>query len=103
MRRWALMIAAALCVSSNASAAVWLVDKDTPAVQGAQDGLTWATAYDTIQEAIDAADAAGGGEVWVAEGVYDEPRTSDPHGTGENTGSVMMKGGVHLYGGFSGA
>ncbi len=85
------MITAALCVSFNAAAAVWLVDNDTPAAQGAQDGLTWATAYDTIQEAIDTALSAGAGEVWVAEGTY--TATTEP--------VVRMKQNVHLYGGFS--
>ncbi len=78
------------------------VDVDTPATKPLQDGRTWATAFDTIQEGVDTAETAGGGEVWVVEGVYDEERTSDPHGTG-NTGSVMMKEGVHIYGGFTGS
>ena len=86
---------------------VWYVDKDTPAAEGAQDGATWATAFDTLQKGIDAAAAAYAStgdqaEVWVAEGVYDEARTSDPHGISTNTGSVLMEEGVHLYGGFVG-
>jgi len=62
---------------------------------GIEDGATWATAFTTIQEGIDAAYADGGGEVWVAEGVYDEARDND-------TGSVVMEEYVHLYGGFAG-
>ena len=86
---------------------IWYVDKDTPAADGAQDGTTWATAFDTIQEGIDAAAAAYAStddqaEVWVAEGTYDEARTSDPHAGGTNTGSLMLTAGVHLYGGFVG-
>ncbi len=76
----------------------WYVDAAAPS---GGEGVTWASAFRHPMDALDA--AMEGNEVWVAEGVYDEPRTSDPHGTGENTGSVMMKGGVHLYGGFSGA
>ena len=81
---------------------VWYVDVDNAA--GPWDGTSWPTAFQTIQEGINAAYASLGGEgeaeVWVAEGLYDEPRTSDPHGSG-NTGSVMMKEDVHLCGGFA--
>jgi|GEM_PF-6532358 len=68
------------------------VDKDNDS--GIEDGTTWATAFTTIQEGIDAAFADGGGDVWVAEGVYDEARDND-------TGSVIMEEYVHLYGGFA--
>ncbi len=46
----------------------------------------------------------GGGEVWVAAGTYDEPRSSIVHRepSDSNTGSLMMREGVHLYGGFTG-
>jgi hypothetical protein len=95
-----MVLAIALVVlCADATAAVWYVDKDNT---GPENGTAWATAFNTIQEGIDAAYAAGGGEVWVAEGVYNEARSSDPHGTGVNTGSVLMKEGVHLYGGFAG-
>ncbi len=80
---------------------MWFVDKDN--ISGTEDGTSWATAFTTIQPGIDAASVAGGGEVWVAEGIYDEPRTSpnaDPSGV--DTGSVVMKSGVSIYGGFVG-
>jgi parallel beta-helix repeat protein len=94
-------LALLLAMTSTAQAAVWYVDLDN--ASGTENGTAWATAYTTIQAGIDAAFADGGGEVWVAEGSYGEARTSDPHGDGTNTGSVMMKEGVHLYGGFSGS
>ena len=75
-----------------AHGATWYVDQD--AVEGG-DGMSWASAYREIQPAIDAAHADGGGEVWVAEGVYNEERP-------ENGGSLAMREGVHLYGGFAG-
>ena len=76
-----------------AQSAVWYVDRD---VAAGGDGTTWARAFQTIQPGNDAAFADGGGEVWVAEGVYDEARA----GTG---GALVMCEGVNLYGGFSGA
>ncbi len=83
------------------------VDKATPASAPNQDGATWATAYADLQPAIDAAFDAGGGDVWVAAGVYDEPRESYPHGNEGNvdwdTASVIMRSGVNLYGGFTGS
>jgi len=79
--------------------AVLFIDKDN--TSGTEDGLTWATAFTTVQEGIDA--ALAGSEVWVAEGVYDEARTSvNPDGSGVDTGSIVMARGVSMYGGFNG-
>lgn len=64
--------------------------------KGGEDGLSWATAFDTIQEGIDAAAAAGGGEVWVAQGTYSETRANA-------TGSLVLKPVTSVYGGFAGA
>jgi len=88
----ALGVAVAMC-AAGASADVVYVDIDN--TSGLEDGLAWLTAFTTLQAAIDAADMYGGGEVWVAEGVYDEVRTN-------GTGSVIMKRDVDLYGGFAG-
>ncbi len=52
------------------------------------DGLSWATAKRTVQNGVHAAWAAGGGEVWVAEGTYAE--------------HLVLYAWVHLYGGFVG-
>jgi len=78
---------------------VWYVDKDNTA--GTENGLAWGTAFTTVQPAIDAAMETGGGEVWVAKGVYDEARVS-PDDDGVNTGSVVLGANVSLIGGFSG-
>ena len=59
------------------------------------DGLTWAYAFPTVQQAVDAANAAAAPkpEVWVAAGIY----------TGTGTASVLqMRAGVAVYGGFGG-
>jgi hypothetical protein len=45
---------------------------------------------------LDAASAAGGGEVWVAEGTY------KPTDTGDRSVAICLKPGVALYGGFNG-
>ncbi|HPF40247.1 MAG TPA: thrombospondin type 3 repeat-containing protein [Phycisphaerae bacterium] len=54
------------------------------------DGSTWALAKLTVQAGVEAAAAngAGGGEVWVAAGIYGNP--------------VTMRGFIHVYGGFAG-
>ncbi len=57
-----------------------------PHVGGVHDGLSWATAFDTVQEAVNV--ASSGEEVWVAAGVYIE--------------NVVLKSGVAVYGGFAG-
>ncbi|MBE6413809.1 MAG: hypothetical protein E7035_04560, partial [Verrucomicrobiaceae bacterium] len=54
------------------------------------DGLSWTTAKNDIQEAIDLASKYYGSEVWIAKGTY-------KHGS-----AMTMKNGVAIYGGFAG-
>jgi hypothetical protein len=61
-----------------------------------QDGRSWATAFQAIQAGIDAAEKQGGGEVWVARGVY------KPTGGSDRNVSIQLRNGVALYGGFAG-
>lgn len=66
-------------------------------VEVSGDGLSWETAYATLQEAL--TEAAGGSveEIWVAEGTY------TPAGPGgDRTATFQMLNGVALYGGFQG-
>jgi len=84
MNKTATLFASAIFLCANALAAVWYVDKDNT---GTEVGTSWSTAFNTIQEGIDAAYDDGGGEVWVAEGVY---------------GSIVTAENVYLYGGFAG-
>ena len=63
-------------------------------VKGDSDGLSWETAYTTLQPAIDFVWSNGGGEVWVSKGTYDDVRDSN------STGSLKMRTNVDIYGGF---
>ena len=57
---------------------------------GKHDGMTWATAYASIQDALD----AGADEIWVAKGTYTP-------GSDRSATFHLLKGGA-LYGGFAG-
>ena len=75
------------------------IDKNSTANN--PDGRAWATAFQTLQAGLDeAARYFCGSEVWVADGVYDEPR--DKLLFGERPGSVQLPANVPVYGGFSG-
>ena len=60
------------------------------------DGKSWATAFQAVQAGIDTAQKQGGGEVWVAQGVYKPTSGSD------RNVSIQLRNGVALYGGFAG-
>lgn len=78
--------------AADTHAVVWHVNR---AQTAPGDGTSWATAFNTLQDGIDAAAAAGGGSVWVAEGVYDELRIN-------LSGALMLQPLVTLLGGFTG-
>ena len=61
--------------SLSADAATWFVDQSNT---GTEDGASWGTAYTTIQPAIDAAFADGGGDVWGARGTFTRAYFSEP-------------------------
>lgn len=56
----------ALALASLAD--VWHVNSE--ANRRGQDGKSWKTAFTAIQLAIDAAHSDGGGDIWIAKGVY---------------------------------
>ena len=65
-----------------------VVVRVSPGGDDGSDGSSWLSPKRTIQAGIDAVWNAGGGEVWVAEGVYHE--------------RVDLRAYVFLYGGFAG-
>ena len=92
-----IWLATAFSLSSQSFATVY-VDRDA---SPGGDGNSWGTAYQTIQAGIDDADALDE-EVWVAEGSYSEQRVSVMHDPPVDTGSLVMREGVDIYGGFAG-
>jgi hypothetical protein len=66
------------------------------AATGASDGSSWANAFTSLQDALEASCSVIK-EIWVAKGTY-KP-TTDPN---DHLTSFQMKNGVALYGGFSG-
>jgi hypothetical protein len=72
---------------------------------GNQNGTSWSNAYSAsdIQTAIDALDALGGGEVWIAAGTYYPTVAFDNTTTDNSKKSISLKSNVHLYGGFAGS
>jgi predicted outer membrane repeat protein len=73
-----------------------------PSVDMARDGLSWGSAFATIQEAVASAYAevlarrAEYCEVWIAAGMY----LSTTVARASDTALVLLYPGVHLYGGF---
>ena len=71
MARLTQITAISLCwfllIPKSALAAIYYVDV---AACGANNGTSWTDAFTTIQAGADAANAAGGGEVWVKSGIY---------------------------------
>ena len=93
-------VAASACLSLIAAAGsaqvVWHVDAD--ATPGG-DGLSWASAFDDLQPAMEL--AMPGDEIWVAEGVY-VPSVVDPIAEA-HLPYFIMPDGVAILGGFEGS
>jgi hypothetical protein len=70
------------------------------------DGLSWETAFSTVQKGIDMSFGAGGSfEVWVAHGTYHPTDYLSDYFGQQSTGvykSFIMYSGVNVYGGFEG-
>lgn len=92
-------VALALALATSARAApqtVWYVDDDA---SGANDGTSWADAFQLLQDAL--AVAGPQDEVWVAEGHYvpDQGGTATP---GDRWSSFGLNKPARNYGGFAG-
>ena len=81
---------AAICSVGAAESSRWHVNASA---QSPQDGLSWKTAYSSLQSALEK--AKSGDEIWVAGGTY------IPHATDRNV-SFQLKKNVAVYGGFAG-
>ena len=75
---------------------VIFVDDDAPGL--APDGLSWETAFKSLQDALTT--AVAGDRIWVAAGVY-KP-TVKVLGPDPENRAFQLKNGVTLYGGFAG-
>ncbi len=66
---------------------------------GANNGSSWANAYNYLQDALDV--ATSGYEIWVAQGTYRPDRdTNHPGGTNDRTATFQLINNVAIYGGF---
>jgi parallel beta-helix repeat protein len=74
----------------------WRVDHN---VTTANDGLTWGTAFETLQDALDV--PLSGDEIWVAMGTY-YPSEQSTSGAAR-TETFQLPDGVAVYGGFDGS
>jgi len=66
---------------------------------GTNDGTSWTDAFTDLQDALDAATAAGSAitEIWVAAGQYRPDRD-----TGDRHATFQLQDGLGIYGGFAG-
>lgn len=91
-RRLAFALAVAVLPGAALNGqSVWYVAADA---RPGGDGMSWATAFDSLQ---DAQVAPPGSQIWVAEGVY----TPAPPG-GDQGESFLLRNQVELLGGFAG-
>lgn len=80
------------------SQTIFYVDDDTPCTVACT-GLTWATAFDNLQDALTA--ATPNSEIWVATGTY-YPDEGIGQTNNDRNAHFAMKNNVIIYGGFEG-
>ena len=90
-----------LVTASAALGKIIYVDADAT---GANDGSSWADAYNSPQDALaDANSAVKPVEIRVAEGIYTpDSNSADPNGTGDRTATFQLINDVALKGGYTG-
>jgi len=92
------MVLMALVVVSTATGDIIYVDDNA---NGANDGSSWADAFNYLQDALAA--AWSGDEIRVAEGIYTpDSNSAYPNGSGDRTATFQLINGVILKGGFAG-
>ncbi|MBL9149990.1 MAG: hypothetical protein JNM94_14975 [Phycisphaerae bacterium] len=87
---------AGVSIASCAHSQIIYVDADSPAPDGG-DGLSWQSAFRDLQDALAAAQAAGGSTIWLAEGTY-----RPDYGTGLRYLAFELSSGTTILGGFAG-
>ncbi len=102
MKQWKIKITTlclCLCIASSCPAKTIYVDDGA---MGANDGISWANAYNYLQDAL--AMANSGDEIWVAQGRYrpDQSAYLDGLIEGDREASFQLKNGVNLRGGYAG-
>lgn len=97
-----LTIVAFLLVMSTAVAAGGTIYVDDSA-GGANNGTTWADAYNYLQDGLADPCLVPGSEIWVAQGTYrPDEDTANPGGTGSRTTTFQLKNYVVIKGGYAG-
>jgi hypothetical protein len=90
--------AVALCSTANRVNAQTVCYVDAFASGGA--GTSWTTAFNDLQDALDAAATGQCSDIWVANGTYRPTFRTTP--SNPRTATFKLVSGVRLYGGFSG-
>jgi parallel beta-helix repeat protein len=80
-------------------AGIIYVDADA---NGANNGTSWADAYNYLQDALTDANSNGDvNEIWVAAGIYTpDSNSANPNGSGDRTATFQLLNDVAIYGGF---
>lgn len=95
---WLVLSALLLGMACTAVGRTIFVDANAP---GANDGSSWANAYNYLQDGLAA--ASSGDEVWVAQGVYKpDANSADPNGSGDREATFRLINGVAIRGGYVG-
>ncbi|MHC4364141.1 MAG: choice-of-anchor Q domain-containing protein [Planctomycetota bacterium] len=98
LKMWPAMLVFLLVMVPTAMAGTIYVDVDA---SGADDGTSWADAYNYLQDAL--ADANSGDEIWVAQGIYTpDSNSTEPNGSGDREATFQLISGVALRGGYAG-
>ena len=101
-KKWfGMIVAIVMClavVGTTFGGQTIYVDADAT---GANDGSSWANAYNYLQDAL--AGALSGDEIWVAEGTYKpDANSANPGGSSDREATFQLINGVAIKGGYAG-